>query len=137
MPSKKLDYDDPETEERWCNQQRKIVIGYLKSQRVKYNEIDDCPAWHGATYVAIWAIESRTNPGWIGWWVISGDLPTDYVSAKDIKPPQHPRKALKLIASRWAEIAKFWKAGKEHPNMVIAGGKERQKLLPLLEARSR
>ncbi len=27
----KPDYDDPEVEERWCNDQQKIVANYLRS----------------------------------------------------------------------------------------------------------
>jgi hypothetical protein len=81
----KEDYDDPEVEERWCEQQRVAVNEYLQSQGVKHGRVGDWPAWHVAPYVSIWAIESVNRPEWIGWWVICGDLPTDYISASDIE----------------------------------------------------
>ena len=36
--------------------------------------------------------QSRVRPGSIGWWAISGDLPTDYVTAADLEPPGAPEK---------------------------------------------
>jgi Domain of unknown function (DUF4826) len=74
---------DDQTEESWCNAQRDAVANYLRSQRLEHGEIGDWPAWHVAGCVAIWAVESKARPEWIGWWVISGDLPTDYCSAAD------------------------------------------------------
>lgn len=97
------DYDNPEVEERWCEQQRAIVIDYLRSQGLQHGRVGEWPAWHIAPYVAVWAVESYDRPEWIGWWVICGDLPTDYISATDIEPPQHPRKAMNAIASRWLQ----------------------------------
>jgi Domain of unknown function (DUF4826) len=89
---KKPDYDEPAVEERWCREQRANVARYLRSQKVRHGRIGDWPAWHVAPYVSVWAIESVVQPEWIGWWVISGDLPTDYVSSRDVSPPQHPRR---------------------------------------------
>jgi hypothetical protein len=130
------DYDDPEIEERWCEQQRAVVTDYLQSQRVKHKSVGDWPAWHVAPYVSIWAIESYKNPEWIGWWVICGDLPTDYISAADIEPPQHPRKAIKAIAERWLRYVDESKKGK-HPSDYIIGKPESfDELAPLLEKRA-
>ncbi len=50
------------------------------------------------------AVESVKDPGWVGWWVVCGDLPTDYCSANNCR---HPRLALQRIAEHWeTEIAK-------------------------------
>lgn len=87
----KPDSDDPDGEEGWCAEQRKIVAHYLRSQQLNHGRVGEWPAWHDAPCVAIWAIESVARPEWIGWWAISGDLPTDYISAADVEPPQHPR----------------------------------------------
>lgn len=135
MPKEPLDFDDPKVEERWCNQQREAVRRYLDGEGVKYNDIGDWPAWHVPPLIAIWAIESRAKPGWIGWWVISGDLPTDYVSASDIKPPQHPRKALQAIVTRWTQLVSTWKSGKQHPDMTVPKAKSLEQLAPLLAQR--
>src|SRR5437764_5727586 len=38
------------------------------------------PRWFLSPYVAVWAVRSRANPDRVGWWAISGDLPTDYMT---------------------------------------------------------
>jgi len=45
----------------------------------------------------VWAIESAVEPGSIGWWVISGDLPTDYAGSDGLLDP---REALRAFAAR-------------------------------------
>jgi hypothetical protein len=131
------DYDDPEVEELWCDHQRRQVAEYLRSQGVEHGRIGDWPAWHVASYVSIWAIESLLRPEWIGWWAISGDLPTDYISAADIEPPQHPRKALRAIAERWLNVVGAWDEGREYEGFLIAGGHRNRELAPLLESRAK
>lgn len=108
------DYEGPEVEARWCDEQRRAVETYLRAEGVVYREVGDWPAWHLAPLVAIWAVESMKRPGWIGWWVISGDLPTDYISADEIDPPQHPRKAVCVFADRWRNYAKAWSDGNDY-----------------------
>jgi hypothetical protein len=134
---KKPDYDDPAVEERWCSEQRVNVANYLSSQKVKHGRIGDWPALHVAPYVSIWAIESLARPKWIGWWVISGDLPTDYVSSADVKPPQHPRKAIRAIAKRWLKLVEAWNEGRDYKAIRIPGPHSHKELAPLLETRAR
>lgn len=130
------DYDNPEIEERWCEAQRKTVADYLKSQGVKHGEIGEWPAWHVAPYVSIWAIESFKKHGWIGWWVICGDLPTDYISSADIEPPQHPRKAMQAITERWLQYSNSKKQGKDIKDFHIGDSSSFKELAPLLAARA-
>ncbi len=124
-------------EESWCEEQRNRVADYLASQGVSHGRIGDWPAWHVVPYVSIWAVESKVRPEWIGWWVICGDLPTDYVSASDVEPPQHPRKAMQLIAERWIALTVAWKEGREFDDMRIVGSHSPEELGPLLESRAR
>jgi Domain of unknown function (DUF4826) len=131
------DYDDPDVEERWCEDQRAVVTDYLGSQKVKHGSIGDWPAWHVAPYASIWAIESLVQPGAIGWWVVCGDLPTDYISSADLRPPQHPRKAMRIFAKNWLELVAAWKDGRELENTRIAGSSLHEELGPLLESRAR
>jgi hypothetical protein len=130
-------YDDPEVEERWCEQQRQCVTDYLRSQGVEHGCIGEWPAWHLAPYVSIWAIESSIRPEWIGWWAICGDLPTDYISAADVEPPQHPRKAMRAIAQFWLKAVDAWNQGLEYEGYQIPGPHSHQELAPLLEARAK
>ena len=131
------DYDDPDIERLWCDDQQFRVTEYLRSQGVQHGRIGDQPAWHVAPHVSIWAIESHIRPEWIGWWAISGDLPTDYISAADIEPPQHPRKALRAIAERWLAIVIAWEEGREYEGSQIAGGRHNRELAPLLRSRAK
>jgi hypothetical protein len=133
----KPDYDDPAVEERWCDEQRALVSSYLHSQRLKHGRVGEWPAWHVAPCASIWAIESLARPEWIGWWVICGDLPTDYISSSDVEPPQHPRKAMQVFAKNWLEMVAAWKDGRELENTRIAGSSSHEELAPLLESRAR
>ncbi|WP_156906754.1 DUF4826 family protein [Desulforegula conservatrix] len=132
----KEDYDDPETEERWCEEQKSIVTAYLHSQGVKYGRVGDWPAWHVAPYVSIWAVESLKYPECIGWWVISGDLPTDCISSSDIKAPQHPRKAIKAMAERWLQYVDEFKKGEKPADYCIGNTDSFEELMPLLVKRA-
>jgi hypothetical protein len=134
---KKPDYDDPTVEERWCNEQRANVTDYLRSQKVKHGRIGDWPAWHIAPCASIWAIESLARLEWIGWWVISGDLPTDFISSADVQPPQHPRKAIRVIAERWLKQVEAWSEGRDYEGIRIAGPHSHKELAPLLESRAK
>jgi hypothetical protein len=130
-------YDDPEVEERWCEQQRQRVAEYLRLQGVEHGRIGEWPAWHVAPCASIWAIESRARPEWIGWWVICGDLPTDYISSADVEPPQHPRKAIRAIAERWLKLVDAWGKGLDYQGIQIGNSHSHQELAPLLESRAR
>ena len=128
------DYDDPTAEQRWCADRRAEVEGYLAREAVEHGRIGEWPAWHVAPYVSVWAIESKGKPGWIGWWVICGDLPTDYVSAGKSK---HPRGALQAIADRWRRHCEAVRSGGATSEFSIGGAESTPAdLLPLLEARA-
>ncbi len=131
------DDEDPEVERLWCDERRRKVAENLDAEGVKHGRIGEWPAWHVAPYVSIWAIESLRRPEWIGWWVISGDLPTDYISAADIEPPQHPRKAMRAFAELWLKVADAWNDGRGYEGFQIADGKRHGELAPLLASRAR
>ena len=127
------DYDDPEVAQRWLDERRAEVIAYLQGQRVEHGQVGDGPAWYLPPMVSIWAIESRQRPGWLGWWAICGDLPTDYVSADTIK---HPREALRAIAERWSSAARDMAADRETPGFTVGPRAEWPRLAPMLASRA-
>ena len=102
------DYGEPAVVEQWVGARRAEVTVYLQREGVEHGRIGEWPAWHVAPYVSLWAIESKERPDWVGWWVICGDLPTDYVSAAKIK---HPREAIRSIAGEWREQARLMTSG--------------------------
>ncbi len=128
-----LDWDDPNVDAHWCGERRLAVTKYLAQESVVHGEVGAWPAWHVAPYVSIWAVESLRAPGYVGWWAISGDLPTDYLSAVSIK---HPRKALLAFAETWKEVAEHMRKGVPHPHISIATVEPNPELAALLESRS-
>lgn len=127
------DYDNPEAEERWCAEQRAQIEVYLKEQIVDHGEVGEWPAWHVAPYIAVWAIESKVKSGRVGWWAISGDVPTDYISAEKVK---HPREAMRMFAEVWAEVSGFILRGESHPTAKIGRQEDWPVLGDLLKRRS-
>jgi hypothetical protein len=127
------DYDDPAVDEQWCDERRAQVTAYLRDEGVEHGRVGESPAWHVAPYVSIWAIESRLHPGSVGWWVICGDLPTDYISAAGIR---HPREAMRAIAAEWHEAAKLVARGERHSEFPVGQPEEWVSLAPLLETRA-
>jgi hypothetical protein len=69
----------------------------------------------------------------VGWRVISGDLPTDYVSAETIK---HPRDAMRAIAELWSEAASHMERGISHPTFRVGTSNNQSELAPLLANRA-
>jgi Domain of unknown function (DUF4826) len=126
------DYDDPKVEDEWLASMRSQVADYLRGQSISHGEIGEVAAWHVAPIVSIWAIESLKSPGWVGWWVICGDLPTDYVSSSESR---HPRGALRAICIRWEEIAAYMKRGQAHPTIKMGRPKDWPMLSDLLDRR--
>jgi hypothetical protein len=127
------DYEDAHTYRAWAGEERQSVTDYLTREQVVHGRIGDEPAWDAAPYVSVWAIESKTSPGRLGWWVISGDLPTDYVSATGIS---NPREGVRAICERWLVVAGYMKRGASHPSMQIGDGSNPEELSKLLLSRA-
>jgi hypothetical protein len=127
------DYDDPAVIEQWCEERRAQVTTYLHDEGVEHGRVGDWPAWHLAPYISIWAIESRTQSGSIGWWAICGDVPTDHISAAGI---ENPRDAMRAVATEWHELAKLMSSGESLPNIRIGQPEEWASLAPLLQTRA-
>ena len=118
------DYDDPKKEAEWLAKERERVAMYLQDQGVRHGGVDPDPDWFVAPYVSIWTVGSVTRPGAIGWWAISGDLPTDYLSGGDAKDA---REAMAAFARRWHEVSAYMLRGERHPTVKIGPpGRERE-----------
>ncbi len=124
---------DAFAERQWFAQCRAAVENYLKREGVAFGAIDKQPTWSVAPYVSIWAIASPTHADRQAWWVICGDLPTDYISALSVA---HPRHAMRLIAHRWLEISTYMLRGDAHPSIKIGSERDWPRLGPLLQSRA-
>jgi hypothetical protein len=120
-------------EELWCAERRAPIAECLREQRVAYRSVGERPAWHIAPCVSVWAVESCQSPGNLGLWAICGDLPSDYVSAADIK---HPRGAVRAVSRQWLEACVYLERGEQPPDTSIGNPQEAQTLHPLLRARA-
>jgi hypothetical protein len=109
------DLEEP-AEESWVEDQRTLVRTYIDRQDLRPGRISDWPAWHIHPYLAIWAIESAKAPRRVGWWVISGDVPTDYVSSIDASDP---REVMRHFAQQWHDVATHMLRGQAHPAVSI------------------
>jgi hypothetical protein len=124
--------DEPD-EDAWVLEQRRIVEEYLCRQKVDHLGVGEYPAFHVHPYVALWAVQSKKSPGDVGWWAISGDLPTDYISSSD---GRHPRAALAAFAHHWQEVSGFMLRGEPHPDYSIGTPDQWPKLGDLLRRRA-
>ena len=132
-PDETDDTFDAAAEEAWVAEQRNKVADYLQREGVQHGEIGEWPAWHLQPHLAVLAIESRVAPGRMGWWAISGDCPTDYVSFHDA---DHPREAMRHFARQWAEVSSYMLRGEPHPETTIGTPDQWPELGDLLRRRS-
>ena len=84
----------------------------MQHQGVDHLGVGEYPAFHVYPYLALWAVQSRSSPGWIGWWAITGDVPADYISSHECR---HPREALRAFARHWREVSARMLRGEPHP----------------------
>ena len=124
---------DVNDEDTWHRECRSRVADYLKDQGVVHGRIGDGPAWSVPSVMSVWAVESVRNPGWVGWWVLCGDGPTDYVSSKDARTPHE---AIRAIAQRWREACDSLVRGEDPPQFHLGSPDSRSQLAPLLESRA-
>lgn len=114
---RRITMSQPEAnEDAWVDSQRALVEDYLQREGVDHLGVGEYPAFHIYPHAAVWAVQSKSSPGWVGWWAISGDVPTDYISRGDIA---HPREALRVFARHWRELSSYMLRGDEHPDVRI------------------
>lgn len=127
------DGDDPEEVAAWLDTQRTSVAAYLAAQEIPAETNSLEAEWVVAPIVAIWkAPTTQENPRAV--WVISGDVPTDYIPAS-WAPTR--RDALRKIAQRWKRSAELMSQGVEELNTRIGRREDWPKLAPMLASRAR
>lgn len=129
MSEERTDKDD----EQWCAAQRRHVLDYLSEEGFHAPTVGEWPAWHVAPLISVWAVESAERPDWVGWWVVSGDFPTDYTLCEG---ERHPRQALRDIGSRWRDAAERWADGNAVAGWSLRDPDQEKELAPLLASRA-
>jgi hypothetical protein len=117
----------------WIAEERGKVLEYLERQGIQSGQIGQWPAWQMPPYLAVWAAESFATPGQVGWWVISGAVPTDYVGFHEAG---QPREVIRHFARQWAELSHFMLRGEPHPEMNVGGPDQWPELGDLLQRRA-
>jgi Domain of unknown function (DUF4826) len=125
--------DDPGEREQWHAMLRPQVTAYLASQRISHGAIGEVPAWYVFPHISIWAVESANAAGWVGWWVICGDCPTDYVTCTGDRTP---RSAVEELAVRWREGAAVMMRGQPPLDWSVGNSGDISELAPLLASRA-
>jgi Domain of unknown function (DUF4826) len=126
--------DKPE-EAAWVADQRRVVVEYLARQRVEHGGVSLEPRWFFRPYLAVWAVRSTANPEYVGWWAVSGDVPTDYLTHAT---EQNAGDVLLAFSARWQQAAELMAVGCWPEDWVIGDGDpaRAQELAPLLAARA-
>jgi hypothetical protein len=125
--------EDEIQEEQWVNAQRDAAIAYLQKENVDHLGVGEWPAFHVSPYVAIWAVQSKADPGRVGWWVITGDCPSDYISGAGIT---NPREAMIKFSNNWKAYSVSMKDGRNPLDIEVGNDANRRELGTLLETRS-
>jgi hypothetical protein len=126
------DWDNPEVEASWLAEQRAHAEEYLQAQRVLFGNLEPEPAWFVTPYVALWRALG-TRSGEAAFWVITGDLPADFIPSDSTGSA---REAIGAFAERWRTVASYMQAGKRHPTIHIGDPGEQEVLGELLHRRA-
>lgn len=124
--------DEPE-DAAWATAQRERVVEYLVAQHVDHAGVSLEPRWFLSPYVAIWAVRSKANSDRIGWWAISGDLPTDYATCTN---EGDDADVLLTFSRQWRAAAAQMSAGKQVAGYRIGSPGREKELAPLLLSRA-
>lgn len=121
-----------ELDKGWFDNEREKVLSFLEAGKIDHLGVGE-PVFDEYPDFALWAVESKENPGSVGWWAISGDCPTDYIPTNQL---DHPRKALRKFATLWADVAEYMLRGEQHPEYAIGTPEQWPMLGELMQARA-
>ncbi len=120
-------------EEKWIKNERHSVIQYIKRNVEEYGNIGEWPAFHIAPIIAVWAVESKKTPGWVGFWAFSGNLPGDVIQRNWNDKGDNPRKALSRMNDVWRTYIKHLEIGNNPPNVNMGiDGSQRMDMAKML-----
>jgi hypothetical protein len=120
-------------EEQWIAEERQKVTEYLEIQGCRHAGVEKWPTFHVEPDLALWAVQSIRHDGRVGWWAISGDVPTDYMSSE---LGEHPREALRHFSAEWADVADHMRRGVEHPTLNMGTPDQWPALAEMLQSRA-
>ena len=126
------DWEDPRVEAAWFAEQRALADRYLRGQHTLFRSIEPEPAWCVVPIIAFWRAFG-VRSGEPVYWVITGDLPSDFLP---YDAAATPRAAAAAFAERWDIVAGYLSEGKEHPTIHVGAPQDRAGLAPMLRRRA-
>ncbi len=123
---------DPAQEQVWLDEQEERCLGYLSAEHLPLSEEIEME-WCLPPYVAIWSAHLE---GGKQIWVISGDLPTDFIEKSTVPTA---RDAARAFSKRWRVVSETMLQGKQHSAIKIGDRNnpaELRKLGELLQSRA-
>jgi Domain of unknown function (DUF4826) len=120
-------------EQPWLDSEHARIAAYLDAAGVAHAGVAAEPDWYVYEVVAVWAVASTASPERVGWWAVSGDIPTDYIGSAGIGDA---RQALAAIAARWGAGADRMRAGMEPEGVSFGPRTEWPELAPMLASRA-
>lgn len=127
------DDDDPSADAAWLAAQRTEVEAYLAAEGLDHGGVAVEPDWYEPEVLAVWRVRSGTAPNRLGWWAVSGDVPTDYVTATS---DMDARSAVAAVAVRWQAAAARMAQGLPPEGMALGAREEWPTLAPMLRSRA-
>lgn len=121
------------SEEQWIAGERRKVLEFLDAQGCRHAGVETWPTFHIEPDFALWAVQSVKHSGRNGWWAISGDVPTDYMSSS---LGEHPRDALRHFSAEWSDVADHMRRGVEHPTLNLGTPADWPELAGMLQQRA-
>jgi hypothetical protein len=120
--------NDDLDDEKWEKEMRDNVVHYLDSGNVaQYGEIGSEPAYSIPNIISIWAIESKSKPGFVGFWCFAGDIPTDVIQRNWNDDKDNPRKALFRLLEQWKLWLPHLSQGDNPPDINLRSSAEMRK----------
>jgi hypothetical protein len=113
---------DVADEQEWLDEQRERFISYLLTQNIDVRKRKRRIRWSLPPKVSLWSIQL---PRQDCVWVISGDVPTDYIFLDETVDS---REVMFSFCNRWDEVSAILKTGKQHPTIRIGEGESASQL---------
>jgi hypothetical protein len=114
---------DPGDEQEWLDEQEQACLVYLKREHLAVGDELEIE-WLNAPIFALWSAQVGRQK----FWVICGDVPTDYLTDPRLADA---RSVVRAISARWLEVSGVMLQGKLHPTIKIGAGCSPQELVGL------
>lgn len=126
-------YDDPEVLAMWVAECRERLARELGEEGLRLCTIGEEPVSYAPGLACAWGVESALSTGEVDWWVINGDVPTNYLPVSEAPGP---RTFLRVIGQCWRATSGVLERGDQPAELAPIPPEDRARLGALLRRRS-